>query len=505
MIKIRKKIFLLTTFFSILFLNQTNIIFADLTKITDDFKKKLKTRKITLSELTQTFLKKLPEYSYSDVDENKNFIPYIQKYKTPFVKSTDLYNDLLGAIGSIIYNYSNDLLEKKKNWVNKDMINTTDENEFYEQKITFGKKTTPIIIIGDLHGSLWSLIRICWTLVALKILDNNFKTKYPIIFLGDYVDRGPCGIEIWYLLSILKTVNNNKIILIRGNHESSYLNSMPPHSGGFTNELENKFPKDVTYFSHFMKSIYTVLPVNTYLNFNGNYISFRHGGINPFDKNIKTFLNQKDKKFRKINTSEFITYKNQNYYGYDGYNYSYFTDGKIPQFTYNDYKIQIKPNDTMKAGFLAGQEGTKKYLTDNNLKLIIRGHQHSGKYDTDQFIILDYKKGFLPWKNVINKNDRKDNQFTITDNNLVFTTYSCPIFQDFKNDCFLILEPKENNKINVKVYESKLKEKNRYEKYISIKPSKNKLQPINVKWSKQPLSNPISKKLIDIAKSNVSN
>jgi len=74
------------------------------------------------------------------------------------------------------------------------------------------KTTSPIKVVGDLHGQFSDLLNI------FKKLDNpSNQNKY--IFLGDYVDRGVKSLETILLLFCYKILLRNNIILLRGNHE----------------------------------------------------------------------------------------------------------------------------------------------------------------------------------------------------------------------------------------------------------------------------------------------
>ncbi len=88
------------------------------------------------------------------------------------------------------------------------------------------KPDTHIIFFGDLHGSIHSLIRDLEKIKDLGYLDDNFKIIKKdtyLIFLGDYIDRGIYGIEVMYTLARLKIANQDKVILVRGNHEDYLL------------------------------------------------------------------------------------------------------------------------------------------------------------------------------------------------------------------------------------------------------------------------------------------
>ncbi len=90
---------------------------------------------------------------------------------------------------------------------------TSDKNPFLSE-------AAPLYIaIGDIHGQLDQMERLLAELHRAGLRDSD-----RVIFLGDYIDRGPdsCGV----LESLIKFKQNRKnSIFLRGNHEQLFLDT----------------------------------------------------------------------------------------------------------------------------------------------------------------------------------------------------------------------------------------------------------------------------------------
>ena len=69
-----------------------------------------------------------------------------------------------------------------------------------------------MVVVGDTHGQFHDLMEI------FKIAGNAPDTNY--LFLGDYVDRGYYSVETVCMVVALKVRWPNRVVIIRGNHES---------------------------------------------------------------------------------------------------------------------------------------------------------------------------------------------------------------------------------------------------------------------------------------------
>jgi hypothetical protein len=76
-----------------------------------------------------------------------------------------------------------------------------------------------VIFVGDTHGDLEATER---------IIRRYLKPKNKLVFLGDYVDRGPASLENINLLLEQKINHPDSLYLLMGNHEGYAMGSFHP-------------------------------------------------------------------------------------------------------------------------------------------------------------------------------------------------------------------------------------------------------------------------------------
>ena len=72
------------------------------------------------------------------------------------------------------------------------------------------------IAIGDIHGELMQLRTVMSKLPKLDRDDT-------IVFLGDYIDRGPHSKQVVEYVRYLPKMISAKVVALRGNHEDAWL------------------------------------------------------------------------------------------------------------------------------------------------------------------------------------------------------------------------------------------------------------------------------------------
>jgi hypothetical protein len=82
---------------------------------------------------------------------------------------------------------------------------------------------THFVILGNIHGSLHSLIRDFEELERLGIINNNLEItnpKYYFIFMGNVINLSPFSLETLYLVLNFVNKNPNKTFYLVGEDEN---------------------------------------------------------------------------------------------------------------------------------------------------------------------------------------------------------------------------------------------------------------------------------------------
>ncbi len=151
--------------------------------------------------------------------------------------------------------------------------------------------------VGDIHGRLDLL-----NTLLDKILDDAKDKDWRIVFLGDYVDRGPDSKGVIQRLIDLKKEHGDKIICLRGNHEEIFHSALQPNVLKDNIEMYMGYGLDKTIRSYgvavdvsnynlskILKDLRESVPVE-HLQFlrslkdslETEHAFFSHAGINPY-------------------------------------------------------------------------------------------------------------------------------------------------------------------------------------------------------------------------------
>ncbi|ULT95827.1 hypothetical protein L3Y34_004474 [Caenorhabditis briggsae] len=131
----------------------------------------------------------------------------------------------------------------------------------------------PIKVVGDIHAQFQDLNRL------FDLIGRVPEEK--LMFLGDYVDRGPQGIEVVMLLFCLKIRHRDRIYLLRGNHETPSVNKIY----GFYVECQVKYGVGIWWD---FQSCFNRMPMAGLIS---KKVLCMHGGLSPELVNLDTIRN----------------------------------------------------------------------------------------------------------------------------------------------------------------------------------------------------------------------
>ena len=224
------------------------------------------------------------------------------------------------------------------------------------------KVSAPVKVFGDIHGQYIDLMNFFSKWGSPSEGPNGDIMTNDYLFLGDFVDRGNLSLETICLLMALKVKYPDQIHLIRGNHEDILINS----GFGFQNEcqgrLHDESENDDSLFA-LINNFFEYLPFAAIIE---DKILCVHGGIGS---NVKKLSDIEDIKrpFEVVHEAQTRDQKLA-------------MDLLWSDPTDNDEEFGIQPNlqrDSNNLGHIVkyGPDIVKKFLKDNNLSYIIRGHE----------------------------------------------------------------------------------------------------------------------------------
>jgi serine/threonine protein phosphatase 1 len=88
-------------------------------------------------------------------------------------------------------------------------------------------ETTPVVtaVFGDIHGMHDQFLELVGKLV--EEFKDNPEQDLRLVFLGDYIDRGPKSKEVVdKIISLRETFGDEAVITLKGNHEEMLLDAM---------------------------------------------------------------------------------------------------------------------------------------------------------------------------------------------------------------------------------------------------------------------------------------
>ena len=224
------------------------------------------------------------------------------------------------------------------------------------------KVSAPVKVFGDIHGQYIDLMNFFNKWGSPSEGANGDIMANDYLFLGDYVDRGNLSLETICLLMALKVKYPDQIHLIRGNHEDILINS----GFGFQDECEGRLndesENEDSLFS-LMNNFFEYLPFAAIIE---DQILCVHGGIGANVKKLSD-IDGIPRPFDVIHEAQTRDQKLA-------------MDLLWSDPTDNDEEFGIQPNvqrDSNQLGHIVkyGPDIVKKFLKDNNLSHIIRGHE----------------------------------------------------------------------------------------------------------------------------------
>lgn len=178
-------------------------------------------------------------------------------------------------------NVKKELLKHFEQYANSDYFKNLDSKDYCRFIDLRADMTARVVVVGDIHCDYPSLAAI---LLKLSVSDYDYFSNAYFVFLGDYLDRGSALFELLLLLKDLKEILGDRMIMLKGNHESiEYDESKQqlkprvlPHE---TCDCLNDYCGNDKIFLKEFAAFYSTLPTYVYLKTEGRNILLTHAAI----------------------------------------------------------------------------------------------------------------------------------------------------------------------------------------------------------------------------------
>lgn len=263
---------------------------------------------------------------------HSNITNVINRLLFPFISNKIVHNKFKVGKGGkcpIATNIEVKLEEDLINWI---LIIV---GKIFMSQPVFLELDGPINICGDIHGQYADLLQIFFTL--------GFPNKQNYLFMGDYVDRGNRSLEVIILLFCYKIIHPNSFFLLRGNHESG---SVSKQYGFYSECIKRGY--SVKLWKRFVDT-FNKMPLSAVIF---NRILCMHGGISPELNSLNDLKQIK----RPLDIPD---------------------SGIACDLVWADpdSNTQHWGENERGVSYVFGEKALTKFLDENNLDLICRGHQ----------------------------------------------------------------------------------------------------------------------------------
>ncbi len=278
-----------------------------------------------------------------------------------------------------------------------------------------------VILMGDLHGDVRSLICTLDELNDRKILDGFkfLEPKHYMIFLGDFTDRGMYGVEVLYTLFCLKLANPDRVFFARGNHED--FNIVARY--GFLDEVRGKYGREAN-ITKLMRS-YDLMPVVYYVGTGEDFLQMNHGGMEPGYDPRRLLASKESRRFELLGKLQQETYHKSKggWLGKDAQvkelAEEHFRDF-VPEaptrprcvgFMWNDFTVfSDDPPLLFDRALTFGEKPTKQILADAStekvrVRGVVRAHQHVAALNPLMSRLVACDGAFRHWQENENSKD----------------------------------------------------------------------------------------------------